>query len=255
MIKKHFKRKADKVHENYLINNTFEKITFFTGAGISKESGLSTFRDEDGLWNNHSIEEIATADALKHNFEVVNKFYNERRQEIIKASPNNAHLGIKDFENKYNVSVITQNVDDLHERAGSENIIHLHGEIMKSRPIANSKIFYPQKNDIKIGDRCIVTNSQLRPHIVLFGENLDEGLYFKAKKEIRESSIVVVIGSSLQVNPANYLVTEASFKSKLFIIDPNYIELNYIQKFYSEVVHIKEIASKGIEQLKSILLF
>lgn len=255
MIKKIFKRKADKILEDYLTKNEIPKITFFTGAGISKESGLSTFRDEDGLWNNYSIHEIATADALKHNFEVVNKFYNERRQEIIKANPNNAHLGIKDFENKYNVSIVTQNVDDLHERAGSKNIIHLHGEIMKSRPIANSKIFYPQNNDIKIGDRCIVTNSQLRPHIVLFGENLNEELYFQAKKEIRQSSIVVVIGTSLQVNPANYLVTEASFKSKLFIIDPNYIELSHIQKFYSEVIHIKEIASKGIEQLKTILLF
>lgn len=246
--------KANKIKNQYDLVSDKQKITFFTGAGISKESGLDTFRDSDGLWNNYRIEDVATARAIKKDFNTVIDFYNMRRIEMLNALPNNAHNLIKKLENYYDIAIITQNIDNLHEMAGSSNIIHLHGEIFKSRPVSNTKILYDQYEDIKPDERCPKTNSKLRPNVVLFNENLDEDNYNIAKKHIRQSDIVVVIGTSLQVNPAAHLVTEANSKAKLYVINPDEnINQTYYKNFYSEITHLNKVATEGMEILYSIL--
>lgn len=240
------KKKYDQnIEETLHIDDYKPKITIFTGAGISRESGLETFRDSDGLWNNHSIEEIATANAIRNNFPKVNDFYNMRRREVLIAQPNEAHRLLHKLEEYFDVVIVTQNVDNLHERAGSSKILHLHGEIMKSRPIANTKIFYEQIEDINVGDRCPVTNSQLRPHIVLFNEKLDEEIFYEARRHIRESDIFMVIGSSLQVNPAASLVSEGNGMREFYLIDPKNMETMYRHRFN----HIKETAVNGLNNL------
>lgn len=226
------------------------KIAFFTGAGISRESGLSTFRDSGGLWEKHRIEDVATASAIRKNFELVNNFYNQRRAEVRNTLPNKAHLIIKELEEIFDVFVVTQNVDDLHEKAGTANIIHLHGEIMKSRSMANTNLIYDQQEDIKVGDKCIITNSQLRPHIILFNERLNEEDYYKARRHIREADILVVIGTSLEVEPAASLVTEALGEKEFYIIDPDDVEL----KYKSNYIHIQKTATEGLSELKSLLI-
>lgn len=248
MIKKIFdiKKKYDlNIQENTSIEGYKPKLTVFTGAGISRESGLETFRDSDGLWNNHSISEVATAAAIRNNFPKVNDFYNMRRHEVLTAEPNEAHLLLKQLEDYFNVVIVTQNVDDLHERAGSTKILHLHGEIMKSRPIANTRITYEQIQDIKVGDRCEKTNSQLRPYIVLFNENLDESLFYEARRHIRESDIFMVVGSSLQVNPAASLVAEFNGLRDFYLIDPNEVETINHNRFK----HLKNTATEGLKIL------
>lgn len=247
-------KKANKIKNQYDSVSDKQKITFFTGAGISKESGLDTFRDSDGLWNNYRIEDVATARAIKKDFNTVIDFYNMRRREMLNALPNKAHNLIKQLENYYEIAVVTQNVDNLHEKAGSSSIIHLHGEILKSRPVSNTKILYDQYEDIKLDERCPKTNSKLRPHIVLFNENLDEDNYNAAKKHIRQSDIVVVIGTSLQVNPAALLVTESNSKAKLYFINPEEdVNQTYYKNFYSEITHLNKVATEGMEILYSIL--
>jgi NAD-dependent deacetylase len=253
MIKKilDIKKKYDlNIQENISIEGYKPKLTVFTGAGISRESGLETFRDSDGLWNNHSIEEVATARAIRNNFPMVNDFYNMRRREVLTAEPNEAHLLLKQLESHFNVVIVTQNVDDLHERAGSTRILHLHGEIMKSRPIANTRIIHEQIHDIKVGERCKQTNSQLRPYIVLFNEKLDETLFYEARRHIRESDIFMVIGSSLQVNPAASLVAEFNGLREFYLIDPNEVETINHNKFR----HLKNTATDGLKLLYSDLV-
>lgn len=241
-------KKSDKTKLKYNKISTKKKITFFTGAGISAESGLQTFRSEDGLWNSNRIEDVCSAHAIKKDFKKVNDFYNERRTEMLRAEPNSAHLLIKEIEEFFDVAVVTQNVDNLHERAGSKEIIHLHGEITKSRPLGNTKIIYDQIENIKIGDRCEITNSQLRPYIILFNENLDLDNYNKAKKHIRESDIIVVIGTSLEVNPAANLLTESNSKAELYVINP-YIEIDkeYLSYFYKSINLIDKKATEGMK--------
>lgn len=240
------KRKYEEHLEETLSVEEFKpKITIFTGAGISRESGLETFRDSDGLWNNYSIEEIATANAIRTNFPKVNDFYNMRRREVVAAKPNDAHHLLKKLEEHFHVIIVTQNVDNLHERAGSSKILHLHGELMKSRPVANTKIFYDQFEDINIGDRCPSTNSQLRPHVILFNEKLNEEIFYEARRHIRESDLFIVIGSSLQVNPAASLVAEGNGMREFHLIDPNNIETMYRHRFK----HIKATASEGLKQI------
>jgi len=244
------KKYEQTLEENISVENYKPKITIFTGAGISRESGLETFRDSDGLWNNHSIDEIATASAIRNNFPKVNDFYNMRRREVISAEPNEAHLLLKKLEEYFDVVIVTQNVDNLHEKAGSTKVLHLHGEIMKSRPIANTKIFYDQLEDINVGDRCPATNSQLRPHVVLFNENLDEEIFYESRRHIRESDLFIVIGSSLQVNPAASLVAEGNGMREFYLVDPNDIETMYRHKFN----HVKETAINGLNTLYPTLI-
>ena len=182
-----------------------KKIVVFTGAGISRESGILTFRDvKDGLWNNHNLEDVATIEGWRKDREKVLAFYNERRQELINVTPNGAHNALVELENDYDVTIITQNVDDLHERAGSTNVVHLHGELTKARGCMYNNKTSPLDNvvnigyaDIKIGDKCSVSDSQLRPHIVWFGEYPFE--IDKAFKSVRDADILLIIGTSLQI--------------------------------------------------------
>lgn len=176
-----------------------------TGAGISAESGIPTFRSEDGLWAGHKIEEVCTPEALRHNRAKVLVFYNERRRN---AQPNAAHLALVELEKAYDVQIITQNVDDLHERAGSQNVLHLHGELNKARSSFNEDFIVPCLGDQHIDDKD-TQGHPMRPHIVFFGENVP--MLENAIKLVRKADIVIVIGTSLQVYPANGLVNEAPY--------------------------------------------
>ncbi|MFM7016286.1 MAG: SIR2 family NAD-dependent protein deacylase [Bacteroidota bacterium] len=193
-------------------------VVVFSGAGISAESGIKTFRDADGLWENHAIEEVATPEAFERNPELVLRFYNERRKQLLECKPNDAHNAIAELENKYKVTVVTQNVDDLHERAGSTNVIHLHGELMKVRSTAYPALIYKLDSwELKLGDNC-EKGFQLRPHIVWFGEQVP--MMDKAMEVVEQADIFLVVGTSLQVYPAAGLVHYAIKATHRFLIDP-----------------------------------
>ena len=224
-----------------------KQVVVFTGAGISAESGIKTFRDAGGLWENYKIEDVATPEAWKKNQELVNEFYNARRKQVIAASPNKAHYFIADLESKFNVNVVTQNVDDFHERAGSKNVLHLHGEIMKVRREIDPDLIYPVTNwELKIGDLC-EKGSQLRPHIVWFGELvplMDQANYLAA-----QADFFIVIGTSLNVYPAAGILNFVSQEVPKWLIDPNDFQLDYI-KYLN---HIKSTAVDGLNQLNEQL--
>ena len=195
-----------------------KKIVVLTGAGISAESGLKTFRDSDGLWENYRIEEVATPMAWQADFHKVLEFYNDRRKQVLAAQPNAAHKALAELEKQYDVHIITQNIDDLHERAGSSRVLHLHGEILKSRSTIDPRLVYPINGwELKPGDRC-EKGSQLRPHIVWFGElvpELEHAAYIASGAEL-----FLVIGTSLQVYPAAGLVSYAPLHAQKYYIDP-----------------------------------
>jgi NAD-dependent deacetylase len=196
-----------------------KKVVVLTGAGVSAESGLKTFRDSDGLWENYRVEDVATPQAWHADFHKVLQFYNERRKQIIAAKPNASHLALAELEKKFDVHVITQNIDDLHERAGSSKVIHLHGEILKSRSTVDPDLIYPINGwELKAGDRC-EKGSQLRPHIVWFGEMVPE--LANAAAVVSLADIFLVIGTSLQVYPAAGLTDYAPLHAQKFYIDPN----------------------------------
>ena len=221
------------------------KIFFFTGAGISAESGLQTFRDSrDGLWNNFKIEDVCTPQAWENNPSLVLDFYNQRRRQCNEAKPNLAHELIAKLELDYHVTVVTQNVDNLHERAGSSKVIHLHGELMKARSTINSKLIYDRVGEVVLGDLC-EQQSQLRPHIVWFGEGLDNDLLNASIKEAMTCSICVVVGTSLQVYPANTLPDYVPFGSQMIIIDPIIDKINYDEN--RNIHFINKKASEGIK--------
>jgi NAD-dependent deacetylase len=194
------------------------KLVFLTGAGISAESGIQTFRGGDGLWENHRIEDVATPSAWRRDPNLVLRFYNERRKNVIAAQPNLAHQTIVDLESDFDVHVVTQNIDDLHERAGAKKVLHLHGEILKARSTCDQSLVYPLEHwAIKIGDVC-EKGSQLRPHIVWFGEAvpaMDEAIEIVASAEI-----VAVVGTSMTVYPAAGLVDFAPPNCRIFFVDP-----------------------------------
>ena len=195
-----------------------EKITVLTGAGISAESGLKTFRDSDGLWENHRIEDVATPDAWDRDPELVLKFYNERRKQVNLAQPNKAHQLLAELEKNYEVNIVTQNIDDLHEKGGSTKVHHLHGEINKARSTVDPSLIYDLNHwEMKMGDTCD-NGSQLRPHIVWFGEPvpmIDQVIHFF---EIADK--IIVIGTSLAVYPAAGLINYASPGIEKYYIDP-----------------------------------
>ncbi|MBO6212585.1 NAD-dependent deacylase [Algoriella sp.] len=220
------------------------KIVVLTGAGISAESGISTFRDANGLWENHDIMEVASIDGYLKNPELVQDFYNQRRKQLFDVTPNAAHYFLKELENEFDVTIITQNVDDLHERAGSKNIIHLHGELRKAKSDKDENLVYDWNDDIKIGDLAEDGN-QLRPAIVWFGEMVP--MMDNAIDEVLKADILIVIGTSLQVYPAASLLDYASTKTQIICIDPSDLPIN------SKIKHIKKNASQGIEDLKSYL--
>ena len=225
-----------------------KKIVVFTGAGISAESGISTFRDSGGLWDKYDIKEVATPEAWHKNQELVLRFYNERRKNVLEAQPNDAHKALVKLEAKFDVQIITQNIDDLHERAGSKNVLHLHGEILKARSTKNPQLIYPIKGwEIKPGDKCEL-GSQLRPHIVWFGEMVPE--IENAQNIASEADIFIVVGTSLNVYPAANLLHYTPPKCPMFLIDPN--DVNQPQG--GNIVVLKNTAAKGVPILAEELL-
>ncbi|KRW82032.1 SIR2 family NAD-dependent protein deacylase [Marinobacter sp. P4B1] len=195
-----------------------EHIVVLTGAGISAESGLSTFRDNGGLWEQHSVYDVATPEAFERNRDLVLRFYNERRRQLLSVQPNPAHRLLAELENRYRVTVVTQNVDDLHERGGSSNVIHLHGELTKARSSVNPDLIYDiGYNDIKPGDTCDL-GTQLRPHIVWFGEEVP--MLDAAAEVVRTADQLLIVGTSLQVYPAAGLVYEVDIDVPITVIDP-----------------------------------
>lgn len=224
-----------------------KNIVIFTGAGISAESGLKTFRDSGGLWEEFKIEDVATPEAWERNRKLVLEFYNQRRKQVMEAEPNAAHYYIAELQRKYNVHVVTQNIDDLHERAGSKNVLHLHGEIMKARSSVDEKLIYPLHNfELNEGVLCD-KGSQLRPHIVWFGELVPEmdNAYLITEK----ADNFVVIGTSLNVYPAAGLLNHIAHETPKFLVDPGEFNLDYIKN----ITHIKQTAVQGVQQLKSFI--
>jgi len=216
-------------------------IVFFTGAGISQESGIATFRDSNGLWHNHKVEEVASLEGFQKNPQLVLDFYNERRREVEKAKPNLAHELIADLEERYRITVITQNVDDLHERAGSTKVLHLHGELNKCRSSDNEDLVYPCKKDIKLGDLA-EDKSQLRPHIIWFGEEVPD---IHNAIEITESAdLFVVVGTSMMVQPAGSLLLSVPVDAQTVYIDTN----PDVEEGINLLV-LKEKATEGVRML------
>jgi len=221
-----------------------KKIVVLTGAGISAESGISTFRDANGLWENHDIMEVASISGYYKNPQLVQEFYNKRRQQLFHVYPNKAHFFLKELEQHFNITVITQNVDDLHERAKSSHIIHLHGELRKARSEQNENIIIDWDKDIKIGDKAADGN-QLRPHIVWFGEMVP--MMDSAINEVKTADILLVVGTSMQVYPAASLIDYVKNNTQIIYIDPN-------DSFQSNsIIHIKKKATEAIDDIKKIL--
>ncbi|HET6993114.1 MAG TPA: NAD-dependent deacylase [Bacteroidia bacterium] len=219
------------------------KIVVFTGAGISAESGISTFRDSGGLWEKYDLRDVATPEAWVRNPNLVLDFYNQRRKQVLEVHPNAAHKALVELEKKFDVHIITQNVDDLHERAGSKNVVHLHGEIRKSRSTKNPELVYPINGwELKAGDKC-EEGSQLRPHIVWFGEMVPQMDY--AAEISAEADIFLIIGTSLNVYPAAGLVHSTRKDCPIYLVDPNEVNNPGI----SNLVFIKETAGNGVPLL------
>ncbi len=196
-----------------------KRIVVLTGAGVSAESGVKTFRDNDGLWNNHRIEEVATPEAWLHNMDLVMEFYNQRRKQLYEVEPNPAHKALVKLETCFDVQIITQNVDDLHERAGSTNVLHLHGELKKVRSTADPDLVYDLEGwELKRGDLCD-KGSQLRPHIVWFGEAVPQ--IIPAAELAVSADIFLVVGTSLLVYPAAGLIHYVSEEAPKYLVDPN----------------------------------
>jgi NAD-dependent deacetylase len=225
-----------------------KKLVVLTGAGISAESGLKTFRDSDGLWEGYDINEVATATAWSRNPALVQEFYNARRKGVKKAQPNAAHYVLAELENDFNVQIITQNIDDLHERAGSSNIIHLHGEILKMRSEKNEELIYPVEGDIRMGD-IAEDGAQLRPHIVWFEEAVP--MMEDAALATRQADIFLIVGTSLVVYPTAGLVNYAPWPIPKFIVDKR---IPYTSSLHN-LTAIEKPASEGMKQVKELLKF
>lgn len=194
------------------------KIAVLTGAGISAESGLKTFRDSNGLWEGHDVMAVASPEGFAKNPKLVLDFYNQRRQQLLQVAPNNAHLALAQLESNHEVQIVTQNVDDLHERAGSSSVLHLHGELLKVRSTYDESIILDWRADLNLGDLCS-ENHQLRPHIVWFGEAVP--LMEKAVSVVEQAEAVIIVGTSLQVYPAAGLLQYAHYDAKIYFVDPN----------------------------------
>jgi NAD-dependent deacetylase len=224
------------------------KIVVLTGAGISAESGIKTFRDADGLWEGHDIMEVASPIGFDKNPALVLDFYNQRRRQLQEVEPNKGHKALVQLEEKYDVTIVTQNVDNLHERAGSSNIIHLHGELSKMRGVAYPYRIYDCTSDISVGDVC-ERGSQLRPHIVWFGE--DVPMIETAVAECIQADILLIIGTSMQVYPAASLINFVSQNTPIYFVDP-YPAVN--QGAYENLTIIAEKASTGVVSVVEELL-
>lgn len=230
-----------------------KNLVVLTGAGMSAESGISTFRDAGGLWERYPVEQVATPEGYAANPELVINFYNDRRQQLLDVKPNHGHVLLAGLEKSFNVTVITQNVDNLHERAGSHHVIHLHGELTKvtsSREPNNPKYIKelkPEEFKVKMGDKA-ADGSQLRPFIVWFGEAVP--MIETAIDYVRKADIFVIIGTSLNVYPAAGLLYYVPDETPVYLIDPNYVAVNSDRK----INVIRKGASAGVEELKKMLL-
>jgi len=224
-----------------------KKLVVLTGAGISAESGLKTFRDSDGLWEGYDINEVANPRGWRKNPGLVLDFYNMRRKNVLAANPNAAHIGLAQLEEDFDVTIITQNIDDLHERGGSNKVLHLHGEILKMRSERDSSLVYPVSGDIQLG-QLAEDGSQLRPHIVWFEEPVP--LIEEAAELVSEADIVAVIGTSLVVYPAAGLITLAGYTIPKFIVDKKIPSVSGIHK----LTKIEKPAGEGIRELQEMLM-
>lgn len=231
-----------------------KKITVLTGAGVSAESGISTFRDSDGLWENHKVEDVASIEGWYKDKAVVLEFYNARRAQLPQVKPNAAHLAIASLEEVYDVTVVTQNVDNLHERAGSTRIIHLHGELTKVRPenCCNEMDGFSEETVFDIGSEAVAVGdlapngAQLRPHIVWFGEAVPK--IDAAIDAVEAADILLIVGTSLQVYPAAGLYRYAKPDTPIYIIDPKDVPVRD-----GRITHIKDVATKGMETFKNLI--
>lgn len=226
-----------------------KKLVVFTGAGVSADSGIATFRDSDGLWANYRIEEVCTPEALARDRAKVVEFYNLRRRETLSKEPNAAHRAIAELEKWFDVEVVTQNVDNLHERAGSTRVTHLHGELTKLRSTANPDLIYPiegweQKLDARAED-----GSYLRPHIVFFGEAVP--MFDRATRIVEKADILVIVGTSLAVYPAASLVHYARRGVPIYLVDPGQPDIAMIR---NPLTHIRERAAVGMPELLETLI-
>ena len=222
-----------------------KNIVVFTGAGISAESGLGTFRDSNGLWDNYKIEEVATPQAFENNPALVLDFYNIRRRQLLKSSPNIAHKAINKLEEKYNLNVITQNIDNLHERSGTRNVLHLHGKLTESKSTFNNEIYEIYGSELNIGDTC-QNGKQLRPNVVWFGEDVPNMEI--AIEMVKNADIFIVIGTSLNVYPAASLLNFTKNGARTIVIDPKLINTDK----YVEL--ISEKATIGVPRIVDILM-
>ena len=231
-----------------------KKLVVLTGAGVSAESGISTFRDSDGLWENFKVEDVASIEGWYRNPSLVLDFYNARRKQLATVRPNAAHYAIAELESQYDVTVVTQNVDNLHERAGSTRIIHLHGELTKVRPenacnendgFSEESVFDIGSDSISVGDKA-PNGAQLRPHIVWFGEAVPK--IDAAIDAVEAADVLLIVGTSLQVYPAAGLYRFAKHDTPIYIIDPKDVPVRD-----GRITHIKDVATKGMEMFKKLL--
>jgi len=223
------------------------KLVVLTGAGISAESGLKTFRDSGGLWEGYDVETVASPDGWQRDPRLVLDFYNIRRKDVLNASPNKAHTELAALESFFDISIITQNIDDLHERAGSSHVLHLHGEILKMRSVADEHRLYDIKGDIHLGDLAD-DGFQLRPHVVWFGEAVP--MIGKAVQEIVQADIFVLVGSSLNVYPAAGLLDFVPRSAAMFVVDKQIPPTHHFPAMH----RIEKPATEGLPELRQKLL-
>ena len=226
-----------------------KKLVVLTGAGMSAESGIATFRDSGGLWDQYPVEQVATPEGFGADPALVLNFYNLRRRELLNVKPNEGHRGLVDLESDFDVTIITQNIDNLHEQAGSKKVLHLHGELMKARSSGDESLIYdidPLHCDIRLGDLC-EKGFQLRPHVVWFGEAVP--MIQEAEVITRLADILVIIGTSMNVYPAAGLLNEVRRDIPVYLIDPKEV---HTRRY--DIHHIQKGASEGVKELRKILL-
>lgn len=224
-----------------------KRIVVLSGAGISAESGISTFRDSDGLWEKHDVMEVASAAGFARNPELVHRFYNQRRAQLLEVEPNSAHIGLAELEKDFEVNIVTQNVDNLHERAGSTNVLHLHGELMKVRSVTDeSKVFTLTADNIETTPDTEIEGHKVRPHIVFFDEAVPN--IHRAVELMRQADICVIVGTSLQVQPAASLYRFLPRNAPIY-----YIDLRPVVPYDRDVDLLTMTATEGVKQLTEIL--
>lgn len=227
-----------------------KKIVVLTGAGVSAESGIKTFRDAGGLWEGHDVAQVATPEGWRANMPLVLDFYNQRRRQLLTVDPNPGHHALVRLEETYEVVIVTQNIDDLHERAGSSRVIHLHGELLKARSSVDETLIYPWRKDIVMGDLCD-RGSQLRPHVVWFGEAVPA--MELAAMQIVDADTILIVGTSMQVYPAAGLVHYAPPHTDIYYVDPRpYINHELSRALKLEI--IRDNAGSGVPKLVEKLM-